>query len=93
MLSNTNNLDKNRIGFLKACEMILKYHHLLAEREVHMLVMCVVNKITDSKEYADQFRALSNQYTKRRIDRMTCAVLCLKDQIGVDCARIVANLV
>ena len=93
MLRNTNNLNVNRIGCLKACEMLLRYHHLLSETEVHRLVTCVVNKLTHLKEYTDQFTALSNQYAKQRADRMTCAVLCLKDRIGVDCARVVAGLI
>jgi hypothetical protein len=93
MCQRLNNLDLSRMGFLKASEMILRYHHFLTESEVQKLVTCVVIKLTHLKEYTEQFRALSNQYAKQRADRMTCAVLYLKDRIGVDCARTVAGLV
>jgi len=93
MCQRLNNLDLSRMGFLKASEMLLRHHTLLTESEVNKLITCIVNKLTHLKEYTEQFTALSKQYAKQRADRMTCAVLCLKDRIGVDCARTVAGLV
>jgi len=92
-LSETD-LRKKRLNYLTASETVLKYHFMIGDDAAQKLIDCVIKKSEtnpDLKEYANQFKVLSDQH---RVEAKKAYVeFFFKGLTNVDCAKHVASFV
>jgi hypothetical protein len=85
---------KKRLSYLTASEIVLKYHFMLGDDAAQKLINGVIKKsetIPDLKEYAKQFKVLSDHH--RVLAKKAYVEFFFKGLMDIDCAKHVASFV